>query len=178
VVDYNPEWPEQFHRLRDRIWPSVRDIAVAVEHVGSTSVPGLAAKPVIDLDIVIASRGGVSEVAMRLTQLGYEHRGNLGVEDREAFTTPKNQPAHNLYVCPSDSLALRNHVTLRDHLRGHPTDVAAYSKLKKRLAEQFAHDVDGYVAGKTDFILSILAQYGFPADSLESIRRANLPEAQ
>jgi hypothetical protein len=62
--------------------------------------------------------------------------------------------------------------------RGHPADVVSYSALKKQLADQFAHDIDGYVAGKTDFILSILAQYGFPADNLESIRRANPPRAR
>jgi GrpB-like predicted nucleotidyltransferase (UPF0157 family) len=92
VVNYQPEWPDQVRRLRDRVWPSVRDIAIAVEQVGSTSVPGLAAKPVIDLDIVIASREGVSEMAMRLTRLGYEHRGNLGIEGREAFSAPGSQP--------------------------------------------------------------------------------------
>ncbi len=173
VVDHNQEWPDQFSRLRDRIWPFVRDIAVALEHVGSTAVPGLAAKPVIDLDIVIPSRREVPLMVMRLGRLGYEHRGNLGIEDREAFSMPENQPAHNLYVCPRDSVALRNHIALRDHLRAHPSDVVAYSSLKKQLAERFAHDINRYVEGKTDFILSILSQYGFSAASLDSIRRAN-----
>jgi GrpB-like predicted nucleotidyltransferase (UPF0157 family) len=173
VVDYNPRWPDHFCRLQDWIWPSVSDLAVAVEHVGSTSVPGLAAKPVIDLDIVIPSRGEMPSMVVRLGLLGYEHRGNLGIEDREAFSMPDNQPAHNLYVCPRDSVALRNHLALRDHLRDHPSDVVAYSRLKKQLAERFSHDMDGYVEGKTGFVLSILAQYEFSADSLESIKRLN-----
>ena len=166
VVEYNLEWPDHFCHLRDRIWPSVSDIAVAIEHVGSTAVAGLAAKPVIDLDIVIPSRSDV------LRRLGYEHRGNLGIEDRDAFWTSGNQPAHNLYVCPQGSIALRNHIALRDHLRVHPSDVVAYSTLKKQLANQ-ARDIHCYMRGKTDFILSILAQRGFSADRLDSIRRAN-----
>lgn len=173
VVDYNPEWPDWFSRLRERVWPSVRDIAVAVEHVGSTAVPGLAAKPVIDLDIVIPSRSELPLMVERLGRLGYEHRGNLEVPDREAFSTSENQPAHHLYVCPRNSVALRNHITFRDHLRAHPSDAVAYSSLKKQLAERYPHDMDSYVEGKTDFILSILAQYGLSADCLNSIRRVN-----
>lgn len=173
VVDYNPEWPDHFSHLRDRIWPSVRDIAVGIEHVGSTAVAGLASKPIIDFDVVIPSRADVPRMVTRLGRLGYEHRGNLGIEDREAFWTSENQPAQNLYVCPQDSIAIRNHITLRDHLRAHPSDVATYSTLKKQLAERHARDIDRYVEGKTDFILSILAQYGFSAECLDSIRRVN-----
>ncbi|MEP7362129.1 MAG: GrpB family protein [Acidobacteriota bacterium] len=173
VVEYNPEWPDHFDELRDRIWPAVRDVAAAIEHVGSTAVAGMAAKPVIDLDIVIPSRAELAVVITRLAGLGYEHRGNLEIEDREAFQTLRNQPPHNLYVCPRESIALRNHLALRDHLRGHPEDVLAYSNLKKELAVLFSHDIDRYVEGKTEFILAILAQQGFSTDRLEAIRRAN-----
>jgi GrpB-like predicted nucleotidyltransferase (UPF0157 family) len=164
VVDYNPEWPAWFGELRDRVWPSVRDIAVAVEHVGSTSVPGLAAKPVIDLDLVIPSRSELPWIVLRLGRLGYKHLGDLEIPDREAFSTLENQPAHHLYVCPLDSIALRNHIALRDHLRGHPADAAAYASLKKQLAKRFPHDIDRYAKSRTDLILSILAQYGLSAD--------------
>ncbi len=173
VVEYSLEWPDYFRQLRDRIWPVVRDIAIAIEHVGSTAVAGLAAKPIIDLDIVIPSQSDLASIAAPLGRLGYEHRGNLGIEDREAFSSLQSHPAHHLYVCSQGSIALRNHITLRDHLRGHPSDAATYSSLKKRLAQRHAGDIDGYVEGKTDFILSILAQYGFSADRLESIRQAN-----
>src|SRR6266571_937284 len=145
VVDPDPEWPDQFRRLRDKVWPAVSDFALAIEHVGSMSVRGLAAKPVIDLDIVIPSRNETPIAVAQLGQMGYEHLGDLGIEDREAFRAPEGGPAHNLYVCPRYSLALRNHLALRDHLRAHSADVAAYTALKKRLAEQFRGDIDGYV---------------------------------
>ncbi|SRR5258708_2531701 len=133
----------------------------------------MAAKPIIDLDVVMQSRHELPIMVTRLGRLDYEHRGNLGVQDREAFRARQNQPAHHLYVCPHDSTALRNHIALRDHLRAHPTDAATYSDLKKQLAAKFARDVDQYIAGKTNFILSILAQYEFPADLMDSIRQAN-----
>ncbi|SRR5208282_1429712 len=164
VVDYDPDWPRIFDQLKSWIWPSVCGVAVAIEHIGSTSVPGVIAKPVIDIDLVIKSVVDLPLVIERLTSLGYKHRGNLGVEGREAFLSPKNRPNHHLYVCPQNSFALKNHLTVRDHLRNHPRDAAAYCKLKKRLAEQFPHERERYVEGKTAFLLSILQQHGLTQD--------------
>jgi GrpB-like predicted nucleotidyltransferase (UPF0157 family) len=173
VVDYDPQWPIRFTELRNRIWPHVRDLAIAIEHVGSTAVPGLPAKPVIDVDVVIPSRKELGAIVTRLEDLGYQHRGDLGIEDREAFWSPNDSHAHHLYVCVSGSVALRNHLVLRDHLRRHPEDFAAYASLKKELAARFAQDVGRYVEGKTEFIAAVLAQYGFGAEELSSIRSAN-----
>jgi len=173
VVNYDPDWPRIFRQLKDQVWPSVRDVAVAIEHVGSTSVPGMATKPVVDMDIVIASRTDLPLLILRLGTLGYKHRGNLGIEDREAFMAPANQPAHHLYVCVQNSVALQNHIAVRDYLRTHPSEAVAYSTLKKRLAERFPNEREHYVEGKTDFIVSILQQCGFSATGLDSIKRAN-----
>ena len=173
VVDYDPEWPDLFVRLRERIWPSVSDFAAGIEHMGSTSVPGLAAKPVIDIDIVVPSRQDIPLAVTRLASLGYIHVGDLGVQDREAFDNPPGSLGHHLYLCPSDSIALQNHLVLRDHLRSNPSDVAAYSALKMRLAREFPHDIASYIEGKSNFILSILAKRGFSPDSIDSIRKAN-----
>ena len=173
VVDYDPAWPAAFERLRARIWPVVADLAIAIEHVGSTSVPGLAAKPVIDLDVVLRSGDDLPAAVGRLATLGYAHRGDLGIAGREAFEPPPGPPEHHLYVCPPDSSALANHLALRDRLRGDPELAAAYGALKQRLATAFAHDIDGYVDGKTAFILGVLRESGFPEEQLASIERAN-----
>jgi GrpB-like predicted nucleotidyltransferase (UPF0157 family) len=173
VVDYDPDWPRIFSQLKDQIWPSLRYVALAIEHVGSTSVPGLAAKPVIDIDIVIASRTDLPLLIQRLGALGYQHRGNLGIEDRDAFRAPENQPAQHLYVCVENSLALQNHIAVRDYLRTHACEATAYSTLKKQLAEQFRNDRECYMAGKTAFILSILKRCDFSAGALDSIKQAN-----
>jgi GrpB-like predicted nucleotidyltransferase (UPF0157 family) len=174
VVPYDPAWPEQFRLLRDRIWPSVRNVALAFQHVGSTSVPGQAAKPVIDMDIVIPSAAELPAMRQRLKVLGYDPLGDLGIGGREAFRAENDRPAHNLYVCFRDSAALRNHLVLRDHLRRKPADVAAYSRLKMELAQRFSQDIARYVEAKTKFILSILMRYAeFSMHELDEIRKAN-----
>ena len=88
VVDYDPAWPAVFGRLRDQVWPVVQDVAISIEHIGSTSVPGLASKSIIDLSIVTPSDAEVPLTIERLVTLGYIHRGNLGIEGREAFKQP------------------------------------------------------------------------------------------
>jgi GrpB-like predicted nucleotidyltransferase (UPF0157 family) len=173
VVDNDPKWPETFEQLRSTIWPLVRDVATAVEHVGSTSVPGLAAKPIIDISVVVPAQSDVPAAIERLSTLGYVHQGNLGVEGREAFTSPSTAPLHHLYLCPSDSLALANHLAVRNYLRAHPGIAGEYGRLKKELAARFAEDIDGYVEGKTDMLLRILRLAGFRRDELDAIERIN-----
>lgn len=173
VVDYDPTWPEVFERLRATIAPVVGDLAVAIEHVGSTAVPGLAAKPVIDLDVVVRAPSDVPMVVARLATLGYDHLGDLGVAGREAFRPPDGSPPHHLYVCRSGGPALENHLALRDRLRRQPELAAAYGALKKRLAQRFPHDIDGYVVAKTDFVVAALREAGLSDEALEDIERTN-----
>ena len=172
VVDYDPCWPEVFERLRATIAPVVGDLAVAIEHVGSTSVPGLAAKPVLDLDIVVRSQSDVPLVVARLALIGYDHLGDFGLAGREVFRPPDGSPAHNLYVCRSGP-ALENHLALRDHLRRHSELAHAYGTLKKRLAQEFRYDIDGYVVAKTDFVVAVLRAAGLSEEHLEGIERTN-----
>jgi len=173
VVEYDPAWPVTFERLRAGIWPSIRDVATSIEHVGSTSVPGLAAKPVIDMTIVLPTESSVATVIDRLAALGYRHRGDLGVAGRQAFERPPGTPDHHLYACVAGSDALRNHLTLRDHLRGDPSAARVYGDLKKDLAARFADDIDAYVDGKTEFILSVLSEAGFSPEQVAGIRAIN-----
>lgn len=173
VMDYLAEWPEVFASIRARVWPILRDFAIGIEHVGSTAVPGLAAKPIIDIDVIVASRREIPLAVTRLGRRGYRHLGDLGIEDRDGFRPPSDAPAHHLYVCPVGSLALRNHIAVRDYLHAHPSDAAAYTDLKKKLAREYARDRDAYGMGKTEFILSILSKCGFSPDSLDAIRRGN-----
>jgi GrpB-like predicted nucleotidyltransferase (UPF0157 family) len=173
VVDYDPGWIETFEWLRSQIWPVVSDFAIAVEHVGSTSVPGLAAKPIVDISLVVPTVAEVPVGITRLGTLGYVHCGNLGVEGREAFTAPAAMPRHHLYLCACDSLALANHLAVRNHLREHPDIAREYGDLKKQLASRYTDNIDGYTEGKTDAILRILRMAGFRSDELEAIERVN-----
>jgi len=172
VVDYDLGWPRSFESLKSVLWPAVADVAISIQHVGSTSVRGLAAKPVIDIDVIVPEAQVVTGIA-RLGSLGYEHQGDLGVSQREAFRSPTGFPRHHLYLCPSTSPALANHLAIRDYLRGHPSDARAYGDLKKQLAIDFADDIDGYVAAKTSFLVGILHTVGFPPEALADIDRTN-----
>lgn len=176
VTAYDPEWPRTFQRIREHVWPAIQHAAMDLEHVGSTSVPGLRAKPVIDACIVVASRRDIPHVVTALARLGYVHRGNLGVPDREAFKPPASLPKHRLYASHRGSLSLRNHLGLRDYLRAHPDDATAYGDLKESLAKRFPDDIDSYIAGKTEFILGILRTIGYADEELAEIRRINQRE--
>jgi GrpB-like predicted nucleotidyltransferase (UPF0157 family) len=175
VVPYDPAWPGRFQGLRRRIWPVVADVAESIEHVGSTSVPGLAAKPVIDIDVIVPSAAEVPLAIERLATIGYEHLGDLTVTGREAFQGPPRSIEHHLYVCPAGVLSLRNHLALRDHLRAHPDAAAAYGALKLKLASE-TDDIDVYIAGKTDLVASFLAAEGLQPDELAVIAGINRPE--
>ena len=119
---------------------------------GHRSFRGARPKPIIDIDVVIASRADMTAAIDRLAALGYVHSGDLGIEGREAFESP----AHHLYVCVQGGIALANHLAVRDCLRRNPAKAREYGELKKQLAKQFPTDRESYVAGKTDFLLGVL----------------------
>jgi GrpB-like predicted nucleotidyltransferase (UPF0157 family) len=158
VVDYDHNWPRLFQSLRKRIADALGDMAAAIEHVGSTAVPDLAAKPVIDIDVLLASETMLPAAIERLAGLGYTHQGNLGIPEREAFVTPANDPPHHLYLCPPGSAEFRRHVAFRDYLRAHPKDAQIYAELKLALAQQFRNDRPAYNAAKTEFVTELTSR--------------------
>jgi len=168
VVEYDPAWPQQFAELRDAIMPSLRELAVGVEHVGSTSVPGLAAKPILDINTVIESPAVLPDVIEGLATLGYHHEGDLGVRGREAFgpgdgscpetEEPRRWPRHHLYVCARDNPEHLRHLAFRDWLRDHDADAREYAELKYALAQVHPDDVNAYTDGKREFVERILLQ--------------------
>jgi GrpB-like predicted nucleotidyltransferase (UPF0157 family) len=155
IAEYDPSWPERFRYLAGRIAAALADLAMTIEHVGSTAVPGLAAKPIIDLDVVVRAED-LSRATAILRTLGYVHEGDRGIAGREAFRWPPHEERHHLYVCPPDSPALRQHLLFRDHLRTHPHAARAYADLKRDLAIRHAADREAYQRDKSDFIAAIL----------------------
>lgn len=174
VVPYNPEWKQWFIELRDPIWEQIGDIVVDIVHVGSTSINGMSAKPVIDMDILVDTWDNFPELVERLSELGYTHVGDLGIKEREAFKEGKNPLyRHNLYVCHIDSTAYRNHVLLKKHLNENPVDFQRYVDLKLYLAG-LVIDVDEYCPSKTELILEFLAAEGVSKEELDKIRSQNV----
>ncbi|WDQ33616.1 GrpB family protein [Paenibacillus marchantiae] len=160
VVPYDPQWKVAFEQIKGMIISYIGDLILRVEHVGSTSVEGLSAKPVIDLDVVIDSYDVLPEIIKRLTLQGYEYQGNLGIEGREAFqrTFQDEHMKYHLYVCPKDGKGYLEHIALRDHLRDNETARNEYQQLKIRLATQYRSDIDRYCDNKTAFVTKILKE--------------------
>lgn len=157
VVPYDPAWPRQFEAIRERLLAAAGHICIGIEHVGSTSVPGLDAKPVIDIDIVISSRLLFPAVRDSLHGAGYTHRGNLEIPGREAFQRPADAYPHHLYVCSVDTPNLHDHMVLRDTLRDRPDLRDRYSAIKREMAARHPHDIDAYIDGKGPLIAEIMA---------------------
>jgi GrpB-like predicted nucleotidyltransferase (UPF0157 family) len=160
ISDYDPSWPSWFETLRRRVWPAVEDIALRIDHVGSTSVPGLAGKPLIDMDIVVERPEDFPEVVQRLAAIGYRRRGDLGVQGREAFspTIENDLPPHNLYLVTENNKAHMDHWLLRDLLIEDADARQRYADLKKRNAEISMGDMEVYVAAKASFVADLLAR--------------------
>lgn len=174
VRPYNPEWKNWFDALKTEIWPHISDVALDMIHVGSTSIEGMSAKPIIDIDIIIMSLDDFPEITKRLSKLGYYHVGDLGIVGREAFNLDRT-PAHphHLYVCPRDSEALKNHLLLKKHLSENPDSFKRYNDLKIDLAKS-ALSLEEYWKSKTMLILEFLEAEGMSPETLEEIRRQNL----
>ncbi|MBY3621856.1 GrpB family protein [Acinetobacter sp. CUI P1] len=160
VVPYDPEWKVEFNRIRDQLLSYVGDLILTIEHVGSTSIEGLAAKPIIDLDLVMDSYDVLPQIIERLQLHGYEHQGNLGIEGREAFKRRQADKfmKYHLYVCPKDGKGYLEHIAFRDYLRSNASARQAYAEVKQRLAVQYRYDIDAYCEGKTAFVTSILSK--------------------
>jgi GrpB-like predicted nucleotidyltransferase (UPF0157 family) len=160
VVPYDPEWKVEFDRIREQLLSYVGDLIITIEHVGSTSIEGLAAKPIIDLDLVMDSYDVLPQIIERLQQHGYEHQGNLGIEGREAFERRQADEfmKYHLYVCPKDGKGYLEHIAFRDYLRSNVVARQEYSEVKQHLAELHRYDMDAYCEGKTAFVTSILSK--------------------
>jgi GrpB-like predicted nucleotidyltransferase (UPF0157 family) len=157
VVDDDGSWPTRFAALREEYAAAFARAGVpvvAIEHVGSTSVPGLAAKPILDIDIVVAG-GDVEAASAVLAGLGFEPRGDLGIPDRWAFVAPERLGATHTYVVADDSLALRNHLAVRTALRSDAALRDEYAAIK-RAAGAAADDIEDYLAAKNATIQRIL----------------------
>ncbi len=167
VVPYNEQWKNDFEAIKQYLLTAVRDTVIGIKHIGSTSVEGLSAKPIIDIDIVIKDYSVFDKVVERLATLGYIHEGDLGIKDREAFDYKGSTalPEHHLYVCPEFSAELRRHIACRDYLRNHPEAVTEYSRIKEEGARNFPDSIDDYIKYKAPCIEEIYRKIRLEEDT-------------
>ena len=162
VLPYDSAWKAAFEAIKAEIESALGNRTVGIEHVGSTSVEGMSAKPCIDIDVVIKDYSVFDDVVQRLNAIGYIHEGDLGIKGRDAFkyADKPHLMTHHLYVCPSDSEELHRHITFRDYLRGNSEAVKMYSQVKEKAAKLFPNDIDGYIRYKTPCIESLYKTCG------------------
>ncbi len=162
VHEYNSEWTNEFNRIKEKIESIIGDLIIDIHHVGSTSIEGLAAKPIIDIDVEIQSYDAFNEIVERLIQYGYVHNGNQGIEGREVFKQTQNDGlmSYHFYVCQSDCRELRRHIRFRDFLNENHQLRDEYAELKKQLAIKYRNDREAYTDSKTDFIKSVMIKAG------------------
>ena len=154
VEKYNPKWVEQFRVLKEFLEKNTTEY-ISIEHVGSTSIPGMNAKPIIDIDIIVEDAAQFQKLKLELLKIGYVHEGDRGIPGRETFDHEKVSVGidHHLYVCVKDNAELLRHLKFRDKLRSSPELVNEYNKIKEEiLAKVGADNRAGYVQMKeTDY---------------------------
>ena len=170
VQPYSPAWPTQFMQMRMFLESGLAGTNCSIEHVGSTAVPGMVAKPIIDL-IIVAKPGAFPEAKACLERLGYAHQGDLGIAGREAFDlvdvdTKTRLPNHHLYVCEADAYELRKQLAFRDYMRQHPVWREKLSRLKCDLCVKHDNDRQAYMDGKAFMVEEITRlAMGYPQGS-------------
>jgi GrpB-like predicted nucleotidyltransferase (UPF0157 family)/predicted N-acetyltransferase YhbS len=156
VASYDPEWPRRFEALAGRLRAALKGVPCAIEHVGSTAVPGLAAKPIIDIDVAVRAQADVEHAIRRLIEVGYTAKGPRGIPGREAFDQPPDGPVHHLYVVVAGSKPHLDHVLFRDLLRRRRDLAERYEAVKLANSAMLGIDRARYTDAKADVISEFL----------------------
>jgi GrpB-like predicted nucleotidyltransferase (UPF0157 family) len=155
LVEYDARWPALFAAEQQRIRDQCGARALRLEHVGSTSIPGMCAKPVLDIAAGLPRDTSTQDYVAALTQAGYEHRGERGVPGRQFFC--RGQPrAYHVHLVEEDGPLWREYVAFRDYLRAHAEAARQFADLKRVLAAHFSHDREAYMNAKSSHVQEIL----------------------
>ncbi|MCW6036785.1 GrpB family protein [Spirulina subsalsa FACHB-351] len=159
VVAYNPQWGEMFVAEAEHIASVLGANVVAIHHIGSTAIPSIHAKPIIDLLVEVQDIGQVDEYNGAMERLGYQVMGEFGIVTRRYFRKENSEGVrtHHVHIFPAGSEQVQRHLMFRDYLINHPKDAQFYSKLKQDLAQQYPTDIEKYMDGK-DGLIKILEQ--------------------
>lgn len=160
LVEYNPEWAELFEQEKQLLLNTFGDRIIAIEHIGSTAIPDIPAKPIIDMNVAVESIDDIEDFIYKLQELGYEYIPERRYADRQFFPKgPSECRTHHLNLVELDSpTAWRNQLLFRDYLRSHEEDCEAYAELKRTLANQYADNREEYTERKSNFVLKIISK--------------------
>ncbi|MBD8028054.1 GrpB family protein [Ureibacillus sp. Re31] len=148
VSSYREKWTFNFAEEAEKLKLIFGDVVVAIHHIGSTSVPGLKAKPIIDIMPVVQDIGIIDQYNQAMRNIGYEPKGEKGIPGRRYFQKGGDNRTHHVHIYEVGNIEIKRHLAFRDYLKSHPEAMKRYGELKERLAQQFPYDVDSYIKGK------------------------------
>jgi GrpB-like predicted nucleotidyltransferase (UPF0157 family) len=153
VVPYDARWPDLFQEEAYELAAIFGEEVVAIHHIGSTAIPGIHAKPIIDILVEVQDIERVDAFNQEMTERGYLPKGEFGIRGRRFFIMGTEESrTHHVHVFQTSDAEFERHLAFRDYLRAHPEEAEAYGRLKQELARRFPHDIDSYMAGKDDLI--------------------------
>jgi GrpB-like predicted nucleotidyltransferase (UPF0157 family) len=154
VAPYDPSWPAKFTSEAECIRAALGSMAVAVHHIGSTAIPGIFAKPIIDMLLEVEDIQAFDALSSALTELGYEAKGEFGIPGRRYFRkeSTEGMRTHQIHAFEKGSPASERHLAFRDYMIGQPAIAQSYSLLKQQLAASHPDDIEAYMDGKDSFV--------------------------
>ncbi|MCF8000516.1 MAG: GrpB family protein [Halanaerobiales bacterium] len=155
VKPYNENWKVKYNKEKYKLEKKLNDIIVKIYHIGSTAIPNIKAKPIIDILVVVEDINKVDRYNDSMQALGYEPKGEFGIENRRFFQKGGNNRTHHVHIFQKGDKEIKRHLNFRDYMRAHPKEARKYSQLKETLADKYYHDINKYIEGKNDFIAEI-----------------------
>ncbi len=152
VVEYDPSWPERFESEKKRLVDTLGSIVIEVHHIGSTAVPGLVAKPIIDILIEVQDLTALDACNGEMEAIGYTVKGEFGIPGRRYFQKGGSDRTHQVHAFTRHDDNVIRHIAFRDYLLSFPAIAEEYAVLKKRVAKQCNDDIEKYCDGKDAFI--------------------------
>ena len=157
VVPHNPQWRDSFEAEAKHVAAALGEIVIAIHHIGSTAIPNIYAKPVIDLLVEVRDLTEVDGQSSAMESLGFEVMGEYGIPGRRYFRKDNREGirTHHIHTFEAGSAEVERHLAFRDYMTAHPVEAQAYSELKRKLAEEHPQSIDGYMDGKDGFVKEI-----------------------
>ena len=154
MVPYDPRWPQEFAAASAEVAAALGENLLDIHHIGSTAIPGMHAKPVIDMLAVVADLGAIDARDAQMRALGYEPMGEFGIAGRRYFRRDNGagKRTHQVHAFEKGSPHVQRHLAFRDFMRAHPEPAAQYAALKRRLTDAHPNDIEAYMDGKDAFI--------------------------
>jgi len=155
VVSYNPNWKDIYKEESEKIKNVLSDIIIDIHHIGSTAIPGIKTKPVIDILVEVKDIEAVDQYNNTMEELGYEGMGEYGITKRRFFKKGGNKRTHHIHIFQAGNEEIKRHINFKEYLIAHPDKAREYSELKEKLVNKYTYDVENYTNGKNDFIKEI-----------------------